>query len=131
MVTSKTFPKEHRLKSRDAIQQLFKAGTVIKDFPLKLIYTTNTGYVGQIKIGISVPKKNIKLAVTRNLIKRRIKEAYRLNSHEMQQKAIQLKLGVNCMIIYQNKKVEEYALIEAKIKVILNRLTLKLEQNIQ
>ena len=70
---------------------------------------------------VSIPKKNFKKAVTRNLIKRRVKEAYRLNKYLLADVANtfpKLQIGY----IYTAKEILPYQLIEAKLKKTLYRL---------
>ena len=73
------------------------------------------------QILISVPKRGFKLAVDRNKIKRRIKEAYRLQKSDW---ASQLSILPNCMsIIYVGKKIEDYSFIERKMSKALLKLS--------
>jgi ribonuclease P protein component len=74
-----TFRKEERLKSEKHIQELFKKGSSFYMFPFKVIFMVNHDpEVRAHQVLITVPGKNFKRAVDRNLIKRRIREAYRL-----------------------------------------------------
>jgi len=123
MKVSYKFSKNEKLKSKTAIDLLFSKGKSINAFPLRIIYLKKNNCTGTIvNAGVSVPKKNIKLAVDRNLLKRRIREAYRLNNNELK---IQLKktgIEYNLMFIYTSKQILSYQEIEDKIKVILSRL---------
>ena len=57
-------------------------GKHVKSFPLRLIYSPlNHDGEFPIKVGFSVPKRNVKLAVDRNRIKRLMREVYRKNKH--------------------------------------------------
>ena len=79
-----TFPKEEKLKSKILIGQLFEEGKSVKSFPLKLIYHAIQGEESQDKVGVSVPKRNFKLAVTRNKIKRLLRANKRIYFLPMQ-----------------------------------------------
>jgi len=72
------FPKSENLKSRTAIKQLFDQGKSYTSFPVKLIYIPQSnGTITQATF--AVPKRNFKLAVSRNRIKRQMREGYRLH----------------------------------------------------
>lgn len=120
MEPNNKYSANEKLKSKKDIDLLFKKGKSINSFPIRAIYLqkneeTNTS----IKAGVTVSKKNIKLAVNRNLIKRRMREAYRLNNQHLKNK----QLGLDIMFIYSAKEILPYNLIERKIKVLLTRLT--------
>ena len=75
-----TFRKEERLSKDKLIQELFDKGSSFYLFPFKVFFMPNPDESALFhQIVISVSKRNFKRAVDRNLIKRRIREAYRLN----------------------------------------------------
>lgn len=79
------YPKSAHLKSQKSIEQLFAEGKRAKSYPLRLLYlpiTTSNHH----QAGFAVSKRNFKLAVTRNRIKRQLREAYRLNQHLLSEK---------------------------------------------
>lgn len=118
------FSKNEKLKSIKDIDLLFKKGKSIHQHPFRLTYLEKKEKNGvSINFGVSVPKKKIKLAVNRNLIKRRIREAYRLNNHLLKEALQKLDKELNVMIIYNSEQILSYNEIEGKIKVILCRLT--------
>jgi len=119
MEINNRYPKDEKLKSKKDIDALFSKGKFINAFPLRVIYLPKiTSDKALINMGVTVSKKKIKLAVNRNLIKRRIREAYRLNNIELKKS----KLELNLMFIYTSKQILPYKEIEAKIKVLLTRL---------
>ncbi|MDF1673496.1 MAG: ribonuclease P protein component [Vicingaceae bacterium] len=119
-----TYSKEEKLKSKKAIEQLFKSGKTIKAYPLKAIYISKDVVDNcYLNVGVSVPKRNIKLAVNRNLIKRRVREAYRLNNKDLKQALNANNKGLDVMLVCHSSQILSYQEIEDKIKVILNRLT--------
>lgn len=122
-INKNTYGKHEKLKSRKLIEELFKKGKSINASPIKAIYNVNAEISDcPIKVGVSVPKRNIKLAVNRNLIKRRMREAYRLNNQALKLMCKESK-GLNIMFIYHSSQILSYQEIESKIKVILRRLT--------
>ena len=79
-----TFPKEEKLKSKKCIDLLFSEGNSVSKFPLKLIYTATTLPKNvPVQAGVSVTKRRFKKAVTRNRIKRLMREAYRLHKNDV------------------------------------------------
>ena len=54
------------------ILSLLRTGQVVFRYPLKVCYQEGEG-----DFGVSVPKRNFKRAVRRNLLKRRLREAWR------------------------------------------------------
>jgi ribonuclease P protein component len=75
-----TYGKKDKLKSKKLIEQLFSEGKSITAYPLRLVYL-KTEFEDQslLKTGVSVSKRLHKTAVSRNRIKRLLREAYRLN----------------------------------------------------
>ena len=123
MIIKNNYSKNEKLKSKKAIDILFSKGKSINAFPIRVIYTSKSKLDGiPVNAGMTVSKKNIKLAVNRNLIKRRIREAYRLNNNELKSHLKNIDNELNIMFIYSSKEILPYALIESKIKVLLTRL---------
>lgn len=122
-ISKNTYGKNEKLKSKKTIEELFRKGKIINAYPIKAVYISQFEIFDKpLSVGVSVPKRNIKLAVNRNLIKRRMREAYRLNNQALK---LMCKdgFGLNIMFIYHSSQILSYQEIEAKIKVILNRLT--------
>ncbi|MBT1689572.1 ribonuclease P protein component [Dawidia soli] len=79
-----TFRKEERLSKEKHIQELFARGSSFYLFPFKVMFLPQADPAGPVhQVLISVSKRHFKRAVDRNLIKRRIREAYRLQQQLM------------------------------------------------
>ena len=121
-----TLRKKEIINHKKKIDQLFKSGNrfIIDEF--QLVYSTSNSDDNWFNILISVPKKKIKLAYARNLLKRRIKEVIRRKKEkyilELKDKKKQLKIA----FIYNSEKVITYKDIEEKINLILLRLLKKI-----
>jgi len=77
---SHSFRKEERLSKEKNIQELFKRGSSFYLYPFKILLLPNPDPEYPFhQVIISVSVRNFKRAVDRNLIKRRTREAYRLN----------------------------------------------------
>ncbi|MGK7393201.1 MAG: ribonuclease P protein component [Candidatus Cyclobacteriaceae bacterium M3_2C_046] len=117
----RTFSKSERLNNKDLIKELFSRGSSFFIYPFKVVYLPqpcqNFSYP---TILISVSKKNFKKAVARNKIKRRIREAYRVNKYILAEKSPEKTAAV--AFIYVSKDILDFASIESKLKLILLRL---------
>jgi len=91
--------------------------------PIRLVWKKEENLSeGSIKSIIVASKKYLKLASERNIVRRRIKESYRLNKIEIETLLADNNKQLNIAIIYQNEKILPYKVIEEKIKLILARL---------
>jgi ribonuclease P protein component len=108
------FPKEQRLRQRERIAALSSKGVSLFKYPIKAYYLPGKTTVS--RYAIAVPKKNFKRAVKRNLLKRRLREALRLNQAEC--------LGGACgdfLFVYITKDICPYDVIEAAVCEILRK----------
>ncbi len=115
-----TFKKEERLCSKKVIDKLFSEGKAFLSFPLKIIYLdTKLPVDNNIQIGFTVSKKNFKKAVHRNLLKRRMREAYRLNKHLLTEKVTENQMAI--FVIFIGKEITDFKTIEQALKKALVR----------
>ncbi|NLP57045.1 ribonuclease P protein component [Lutibacter sp. B1] len=122
-----TLGKEEKLKSKKLIEQLFAEGSRIKSFPIQLIYLQST-YDAEfpIKVGFSVPKRSIKLAVNRNRIKRVLREVYRKNKYLFSENIHKQYIF---MFIYMAKDEIEYADLELSFKKLNEKFLSKIKED--
>ncbi len=114
-----TFSKTERLSKEKTIQELFNRGSSFYLFPFKVIYIPNPDpSISQPQILISVSSRNFPRAVDRNLIKRRIREAYRLQKEIMKGES---KRGAFAFV-YTSKSLLPYAEIRSKLFLVLEKI---------
>ena len=114
-----TLGKEERLKSRKIIEQLFNEGKRFMIQPFRIFYLYAPA---GIQMGVAVSSKNFKRAVDRNRVKRLIREAYRLQKNQLQEKFKEENKGLYLFVVYTAKDLPEYQLVYDKMGVILKKL---------
>ena len=107
------FPKKQHLAQREAVAALVSHGKVLFRHPIKA-FCLPTGDIGYPRYVFTVPKKLFKRAVKRNLLKRRMREAVRLN-----QEAILGGFCADFLLVYIGRDVCPYEAIETAVKDIL------------
>lgn len=114
-----TFKKLEKLKSKKKIEQLFLEGSSVTAFPLRLMYLQTSFKDGaNIKIGVSVSKRNFKKAVDRNRIKRLMREAYRLNKNSYFNN---ITTQYALMILYIGTDKPKFKTLETKMKLLFEQ----------
>ena len=82
-VKSSVFPKSCHLKSSLRIKNIVLQRRFVYSFPVKCFYEVDTVEKGA-KVAMIVSKKRFPHATDRNRVKRLMREAYRLNRHQLQ-----------------------------------------------
>lgn len=124
-----TLSKAERLSSKLLIEKLF-AGEAksFSAYPLRLVFIPVEEQVSaSASILISVSKKRFKRAVHRNRVKRQVREAYRKNKHTLLELLEEKEVNVIMAFIYLSDEIIPTALVEEKVKILLGRLTEKLQ----
>ena len=122
---SASFTKEERLHSFREIQSLLKSGETFFHYPFKVIYQNIPCDDGEKPnaVMVSVSKRHFKRAVKRNLLKRRIREVYRLNKGMLSSPE---GYRTNILFIYVSKKVAEFSYLENKLKETMQQISLNM-----
>ena len=75
-----TFGKAERLSRKKWIQELFDKGSSFNFYPYRILYIDHPDSASSHnQVMFTVPKRLFKRAVDRNKVRRRMREAYRLN----------------------------------------------------
>ncbi len=110
--------KKHEiLRSKKKIRELFDDGSSFFIYPFKVYFLRGDGENNQVLFSVS--KKNFKKAVDRNLIRRRVREAYRLNKNLLNKEN---NFSLSIALIYLSKEILPFREIENKLKQVLLRL---------
>lgn len=117
-----TFSKIERLCSKKAIDDLFANGKSKTQFPFKLIYKkTEFESPFPVRAMFVVPKKKHKRANKRNIIKRRMREIYRLNKHILYDALNTQKIDM--MFICLSNEELEYVTIEKSMLQLMDSIS--------
>ncbi len=120
------FPKGEKLVSKKDIEELFKNGSSFYLRPLLMKYQPVEGGVNRAMFSVS--KRNFKRAVDRNLLKRRMREAYRLNKHLLNSETEDF---FHIAFVYVEKSIVPYHQIELKLKKLMRRLMSQSSKELQ
>lgn len=115
------FKKEERLCNKRLINALYQSGSSFILYPYKVIFYPTDELGVPVQVLISVPKRRFKRAVDRNLLKRRIREAYRLQKNNL----LYPFLGDGHILLsiqYIGNKIENYDLISKKMTALFLKL---------
>ena len=77
------------------------------------------------QVVFSAPKKSFKRAVDRNLIKRRMREAYRGNKHLLYEHLVENQQNLHLLIIYTAKEIADFEVINDNMLKALKTLIQK------
>ena len=114
-----TFNKAEKLSREKTIQELFNRGSSFYLYPFKVVYMFNPDQaVTTPQVLISVSTRNFPRAVDRNLVKRRTREAYRLQKEIIQHGS---KRGAFAFL-YTAKTILPFAEIRSKLFLVLEKI---------
>ena len=119
-----SFPKKERICSKAILDRLMHKRQVVFFYPFKCYYdlTPCSGADSRNIMAVSVPKKRLKHAVDRNLVKRRTREAYRLNKHIIDTLPAETGKYASMFFVFVGTEVLPFNFINDKIISVLNRL---------
>ena len=123
--------KKERLCGKSVIAELFNSKNTLFSYPFRCVWSVvsdddrvsdrvdDSPNSGLVSVLFSVPKRKIKRANRRNLLKRRMKESYRLNKHNLVEYARSTNIQLNVALLYVATDVIDYHKIEEAVKTLL------------
>lgn len=122
------FKKAERLCSRTTIQTLFSEGQSFVKYPYRVSFLQlpDQATTAPVQVLISVTKKRFKRANKRNLLKRRIREAYRLNKHILTDVLTEQGAHIAIAFIYLPSEEMNYKEMEKGMVKALNKIKEKI-----
>lgn len=140
-----TLRKEEKLRHKRLVEDLFNSGESLYDFPLRVVWrrisdeeldgsfrAARPDKIGPLQMLITIPKRKIRHAVDRVLMRRRIREAYRLHRLPLKEMLATQEENTGTLsiaFIYIADKTLPYSLIEEKMKRLLSKLIKKIDSD--
>lgn len=122
-MSTHSLPRNERLRSLGAVRRLFDDGESGFIFPFRYVWFAEPDTERSVEILFSVPKKFHKRANRRNLLRRRTKEAYRLQKQIITEGGEQ---NLDIALIYSSKEVLSAKSISHAVRRILETVAARL-----
>lgn len=124
-----SFKKNERLTGKKNISHLFLSGNFFRIKPFKVFWKiVDKDSVGsRSRLLISVPKKIQKTSVSRNLLKRRIRESYRTNKEQYLDFITKNNISIYWGVVYLSAEILSSQIIEEKMILTLQQLIKEIE----
>ena len=121
LMATYSLSKDERLRGKRVFSNLFEQGHSFFLSPYKVFWTkipeTSTH---PSCFAVSIPKRRIKRAVKRNLMKRRTREVFRTNKQILN--TVVADGQIHLIVIYTSERLLLYADLEKSMKQILQRI---------
>ena len=127
---SEKFPKSERLTSRKLIEKLVSEGNSFSQYPFRLSWMkAELNFKVPAQVAMVVSKRNFKRAVDRNRIKRLMREVYRKNKSKFYETLTNKNMQCALLLMYTGKVVPDFAEVEKKLNLTLQRFEEAIERS--
>lgn len=136
--------KSMKLRHRSLVEAVFKKNDSIFEYPLRLCWRTLSqtelsanfrndvpDLIAPLQFMITVPKKKRRRAVDRVAMRRKVREAFRLNRVALEE-CVALHDDIRTLslaFVYVGEKNHDWEKIERKMKILLEKLIVKLNDS--
>ena len=119
-----TLKRSSMLKHKDDIENLFRKGRKANIDYIRYTYIKHRteSAQGLVRIFVSVPKKYLRHAVDRNLMKRRMREAIRKNLSQLRKACAENNICVDIAFVFQSNNIQDYSDVERIIVLSLTKI---------
>lgn len=115
------FPKREKLCSSTAVNRLYENGKSFVCYPLRATWQTTDSDM-PIRVLIWAPKSKFKRANKRNLIRRWIREAYRLEVQPLKEMLLQSNRQIELSLVYMTADLTSQGAVRSALKKTINKL---------
>ncbi len=123
LIPDRSLPRCERLRSLGAVRRLFERGESGFIYPFRFVWFAEADDLTTVEVLFSVPKKFHKRANKRNLLRRRTKEAYRLQKQILHNP---IAANLDLALIYSSKEVLPYKTIANAVRRIMEAVVERL-----
>lgn len=122
-----TFKRNERLRSSKTISEIYKHGVsgYLYPFRYSFLVSANTEVLPAVRIMCAISSRRIRKAVDRNLIRRRIREAYRIHKQLLCQPLQESGIRADIIITSIANRIESWEETERKIVLLLHDIAKK------
>ncbi|MDW8394169.1 MAG: ribonuclease P protein component [Chitinophagales bacterium] len=116
-----TLSRDERLRGKRQIEKLFASGKTVQVMPLRIRFCQEEGPGPPVRVLFSVSSRSFRNAVSRNRIRRLMREAYRRNKHLLTEPLQACGRHALLAVQYQHHAPSDYGSVEASMRRALTQ----------